>query len=565
MTRFLHTLCSLGLCSVLATSAALAEAPSYRGSGPIDPARLSQTVKVLASDAFEGRSPGSEGETKTVAYLVSRFKQLGLKPAGENGGWTQTVPLVRFQVAADPELSLGERRMVQGQDIYLTTQRPQNQIVLENAPLVFVGYGVTAPERGWDDFKGLDVRGKILLVLINDPDFEAAAGDSALDRFGGRAATYYARWTYKFEEAARRGAAGIILIHDTQGAGYGWSTVVAPHGETFDIARQDPAKDRTLVQGWIQQTVAKDVLQKAGFDLTALKASARQASFMPVELTGVTLTAKMGVSFNALNSHNVLARLPGKSRPRESIMFGAHWDAYGIGPADAAGQTVRAGAADDAIGVAGTLELARVFAKGPRPARSLVFAAWTAEERGLLGSEHYALHPTLPLETTVANLTMDVLQTAGPARDVVLVGAGQNSLEDDLAAAAARQGRTVTPDPRPERALFYRADHFSVAKRGVPVLLLMGLGGGADLVVGGREAGERWVSDYTARCYHQACDRWSQDWDLRGAAQDVALLYDIGRKLANSDQWPTWRSGSEFAAIRQTSAPLRATKPSGHR
>jgi Zn-dependent M28 family amino/carboxypeptidase len=533
----------------------------YQGSGPIDPAQMSETIKVMASEEFQGRNPGTAGETKTIAYLTKRFKDLGLEPGGEKGSWTQRVPLIRFQVSPTSTFSVstktGETALIQAEDLYLTSQRPTAKIAVDKAKMVFVGYGVSAPERGWDDFKGTDVRGKILLMLINDPDFEAKPSDGAFGKFSGLAATYYARWTYRFEEAARRGAAGLLIIHDTPGAGYGWSTVTAPGGESFDIVRADPIKERVLLQGWIQQGVAAQLFQQSGLDLQALKQQARQSDFKPVTLPGALFSAKLSHQFTGVESHNVLAKLTGKTRPLESIMFSAHWDAYGVGKPDAQGRTVRPGAADDAIGVAGTIELARAFAKGPRPDRTLVFAAWTAEERGLLGSETYGVHPTLPLETTVANLTMDVLQTAGPAKDVVLVGYGQNELEDDLAAAAAEQGRTITPDAKPERALFYRADHFSLAKRGVPVLLLMGMGGGADLVEGARAAGDRWVADYTANCYHQTCDVWKPDWDLRGAAQDVALFYEIGLRLANSGRWPTWHSGSEFKPIRDLSAAKR--------
>jgi Zn-dependent M28 family amino/carboxypeptidase len=533
----------------------------YQGSGPIDPAKLSETIKVMAAVDFQGRSPGTDGETKTVAYLIQRFKDLGLEPGGEKGGWTQRVPLIRFQVSPASTFNIstkaGETPLVQAKDIYLTSQRPTAEIAVDKAQMVFVGYGVSAPERGWDDFKGVDVRGKILIMLINDPDFEAKPADGAYGKFSGLAATYYARWTYKSEEAARRGAAGVLIIHDTPGAGFGWSTVTAPGGESFDIVRDDPIKERAPLQGWIQQEVAARLFQDSGLDLQALKQQARQSDFKPVTLPDARFSAKVSNQFTAVDSHNVLAKLTGKTRPLESIMFGAHWDAYGVGKADAQGRTVRPGAADDAIGVAGTIELARAFANGPRPDRTLVFAAWTAEERGHLGSETYAAHPTLPLETTVANLTMDVLQTAGPAKDVVLVGYGQNELEDDLAVAAAKQGRNITPDAKPERALFYRADHFSVAKRGVPVLLLMGLGGGADLIEGGRAAGDRWVADYTANCYHQTCDVWKPDWDLRGAAQDVALFYEVGLKLANSARWPQWHEGSEFKPVRDRSASQR--------
>jgi Zn-dependent M28 family amino/carboxypeptidase len=529
--------------------------------GPIDPARLSQIVKVLASDEFMGRAPGGPGEQKTLEYLIRQFQEAGLEPGGENGGWTQKVPLVRFQVETNATLRLSAggktTPLRQSQEVMVNTQRPVKRVKIDKAPLVFVGYGVSAAERGWDDFKGTDVRGKIAVFLINDPDFEAREGEAVRGKFGGRAATYYARWTYKFEEAARRGAIGALIVHETEGAAYGWSTVISSNGQSFDIVRAQPDKDKVLMQGWIQRDAAVALFARSGLDFEKLKAEARKASFKPVLLKGVSLSADYGLTHARADSHNVIGRLPGAQRPHESIMYAAHWDAFGLGPADASGDKVRHGAVDDALGVAGVIEIARAFQKGPRPARSIVFAAWTAEEPGLLGSEYYGAHPLQPLETMVANLTMDILQTAGPARDVVLVGHGQNELEDEFARAAARQGRTVTPDAKPERGLFYRADHFSLAKRGVPVLLLMGLGGGADLVNGGREAGDRWVADYTARCYHQPCDAWSADWDLRGAAQDVQLLYELGRELATSARWPQWKQASEFKAVREQSAAAR--------
>jgi Zn-dependent M28 family amino/carboxypeptidase len=276
-----------------------------------------------------------------------------------------------------------------------------------------------------------------------------------------------------------------------------------------------------------------------------------------VTLAGASLSADLAVTTEAAESHNVLAKITGTTHADESVMFGAHWDAYGIGQPDANGNRIRRGANDDALGIAGVLEIARAFKAEPKPQRTLVFAAWTGEERGLLGSETYALNPLYPLDKTVANFTIDILQTAGLSRDVVLIGAGQNSLAEDLAREAAKQKRHVTPDAHPERGLFYRADHFPLAKRGVPVLLMMGIGGGPDLVVGGRAAGERWVDDYTQRCYHKPCDAWSADWDLRGAAQDLALLYAMGRDLANSRRWPAWHAGTEFEQVRAESAARR--------
>lgn len=551
----LRSFAAVAVCALLA-GPALAQTQSV-----ISPDRLAEHVKVLASDAFAGRAPGGPGEPLTIDYLTSQFKALGLEPAGDKGGWTQDVPLIRFQTPTDAALTLtagGETRALrQAADVMVATQRPVARVTLDKVPLVFVGYGVTAPERGWDDFKGVDVKGKIVVFLINDPDFEAVAGDPVAGKFGGKAATYYARWTYKYEEAVRRGAIGALIVHETAGAAYPWSTVVASGGESFDVVRADPDKVKPLIQGWMQRDLAVDLFRRSGLDFEAEKARARTAAFTPVTLKGASLSADYAMKTERLLSRNVLAKLTGTTHPAESIMFAAHWDAFGIGPADATGDTVRHGAADDAIGVAGVIEIARAFTAGPRPQRSLVFAAWTGEERGLLGSEYYADHPSFPLATTVANFTLDVLQTAGPSRDVVLVGAGQNSLERDLARAAAKQGRVVTPDAHPERALFYRADHFSVAKRGVPVLLLMGIGGGPDLVEGGREAGDRWVTEYTTKCYHQPCDNWSPAWDLRGAAADVALIHDAAERLANSRDWPDWNDGSEFKAIRAQTADKR--------
>jgi len=541
-------------------AALMAAAPAL-AADRTDPARLSAITRELASDAYAGRAPGGPGEGLTVAYLEKAFRDLGLEPAGEGGSYTQAVPMVRTQLAPDGRYAVsgpkGEAVLASGRDISVISLLPVDRIAIEKAPMVFVGYGVTAPERGWDDFKGVDLKGKVAVFLINDPDFEAVAGDPVAGKFGGRAATYYARWTYKFEEAVRRGAVAALIVHQTEGAGYGWSTVLASAGEGYDVARRTPSAERLPLQGWLSAEAASRLFASAGLDLEALRRQARSSGFRPVDLRGLSFSASVGVSFSRFESRNVIARLPGRTRPDESIMIAAHWDAYGEGPPDAQGRRIRPGAVDDALGVAGVLEAARVLRAGRRPDRSVLFALWTAEERGLLGSEHFGAHPTIPLEKMAANLTLDVLQTAGPARDVVLVGAGQSELDDLLAAAARRQKRTVTPDARPERALFFRADHFSLARRGVPALLLMGLGGGADLVTGGRAAGDAWVTRYTDDCYHKTCDAWSPDWDLRGAAADVDLVIDMTRALARPATWPDWRPGSEFRDLRARTASAR--------
>jgi len=552
----------LSLAAALTALAFSASAQSAKQSAnPISPQRLSADVKVLADSKLAGRAPGGPGEAGTIAYLTSQFKAMGLKPAGDKGGWTQAVPLLRFELTGTPkfQLTVGgkSRALIANQDIKAWTQRPVSSVNVKDAPLVFVGYGVTAPERKWDDFKGVDLKGKIAVFLINDPDFEAQPGEPVAGKFGGKAATYYGRWIYKFEEAARQGALGAIIVHETAGAAYPWSTVVASNGDSYDIVQPDPAKVHPLLQGWIQRDLAVNLFKAAGLDFEKEKVRARAFGFRPVLLKGASLSADIGVKTTHILSHNVLAQIPGAKRPNESVMFAAHWDAFGIGPPDASGDPVRHGAIDDGMGVAGVLEIARAFAKGPKPDRTVAFGVWTAEERGLLGSEFYANHPKFPLATTAANFTMDVVQTAGPSRDMILVGSGHDNLEADLAKAAARQGRTITPDPHPEKALFYRADHFSVAKRGVPTALIMGMAAGPDLIDGGREAGDRWVNDYTSRCYHQVCDNWRPDLDLRGAAQDIELFYDVGRDLANSTRWPDWNADSEFRAIRDATKAQR--------
>ncbi|WP_306307468.1 M20/M25/M40 family metallo-hydrolase [Neokomagataea thailandica] len=449
----------------------------------------------------------------------------------------------------------GSRSLVQFKDLCLFTVHPENHQSLDHAQLVFVGYGVHAPERGWDDFKGVDLKGKIAVILINDPDFDASAGEAVAGKFGGRAMTYYGRWTYKYEEAAQRGAAAAIIVHDTPGASYPWATVIAPGAEEYALEDQGD-KEAPPIAGWIQGDAAAALFKSAGQDLTALRVKARSPDFRPVPLDGVSLTVDMPVAVSHLVSQNVIGKIVGKTRPNDSILVGAHWDAFGESQ-DAAGHTIiRRGANDDGAGIAAVLEVARAFVTGPRPDRTLVFAAWTGEERGLLGSSWYAAHPLFPIATTVANVTFDVLQTAGPARNAFIVGAGQDQLQDAFAAAAKMQGRTTSPEAEPERGAFYRADHLPFARLGVPVLPIMGMSGDYDLVNGGVAAGARWAAGYR-RCYHQPCDAWSQTWDLRGAAQDIAAAWAVVHHLAFSDTWPGWSAGSEFAAIRASSNASR--------
>jgi Zn-dependent M28 family amino/carboxypeptidase len=535
------------------------EIPPPRTPIRVDMARMSEITRTLASDEFQGRAPGTAGEVKTIPYLIDQFKAAGMEPAGENGGWTQTVPMIRTELRA-PSFSLrqgGQRvPLAFPDDVYFTTVRDTQAARIANAPIVFVGYGVHAPERGWDDYKGVDLKGKVALFLVNDPDFEAAPGEPAADKFGGKAMTFYGRWVYKYDEAARRGAIAALIVHETDAAGYGWNVVKSAGGVNYNIVLSKGALQPVLLQGWIQLPAAEALLKRAGYDFATLKRQARSPDFRPIDLHA-SLSANSAVELSRLTSHNVIGKINGSSYPNETVSYGGHWDAYGIGAPDAQGRTIRPGAADDALGLAAMLEVARLFKAAP-PRRTVLFAAWTGEERGLLGSEYYAQHPLFPMETMAANLTFDTLQWNGPVKDAVLVGRGQSELEAYMEEAARAQGRYVTPENHPERGLFYRADHFSFAKRGVPVLLDMALAGAYDMVDGGRPAGERWLDAFTATCYHQPCDAWAPSWDLRGAAQEAELFYAIGARLANSREWPQWNASSEFRQVRDKSARVRS-------
>ena len=546
---------------LLTAAALLIAAPAL--ADPADPhisaAALSAHIKEIASDAYEGRGPATPAEVKTLDYIVGEFKKEGLRPGGDShgrwGAWTQDVPLARFELKGPVTLSLTEAGAVvplaQGEQAVVQTLTPVDHVAIKDAPLVFVGYGVKAPERHWDDFKGVDLRGKIAVVLINDPDYEADLGG----RFDGKAMTYYGRWTYKYEEAARQGALGMLIIHETGPAAYGWQTVRNSNGNAqFDIVRPEPGKAHPLLQGWIQRDVAVEMFKKAGLDFEAAKKAAQREDFRPVALTGESFSADYAVDHSQIVTHNVLAISRGKSRPDETVFYTAHWDHLGIGAPDARGDRIYNGAIDNGTGVAALLELGRAFAQAPRTDRSVVLMVVTAEEKGLLGSAYYASHPIYPLAKTVADLNLDALDADGLARDVSTSGNGPLTLQDDLIAAAKAQGRYFTPDPSPEQGHFYRSDHFSFAKVGVPAL---SLASGQDLVNGGVAAGSAWKKDYVAHRYHQPADEWRADWDLSGQVADITLVYNRGRRLADSDEWPVWKAGSEFKAVRDATAAQR--------
>jgi Zn-dependent M28 family amino/carboxypeptidase len=544
------------------TLAACAGVPTDQGSPPgcchpvIEAARLAQHVQVLASDEFEGRGPATPAEQKTVDYIARQFADAGLQPGGPGGSWYQEVPLLQSDIAGTPNLSfsVGGQRvpLAQGEQIAVrASMQNVSRVTIQNAPLVFLGYGVLAKERNWDDFKGHDMRGKVGVVLINDPDFETGQGE-----FGGKAMTYYGRWTYKFEEAARQGMAGLLIVHETAPASYGWATVKNSNTNTmFDIVRPNPAEVHPPLEGWIQRDVAVDLFRRAGHDFEALKRLAQTRDFRPVPLGNATFSADYAVRQSNIRSKNVLGRLPGRTRPNETILYGGHWDHLGVGLPDATGDRIYNGAVDNATGIAAIIEIARTFAAGPRPERSVVFAAWTVEEKGLLGSEYYAANPIYPLATTVAGFNIDAWSPTGPARDVLVIGYGQSELEDRIARVLATRGRVVAPDQSPEAGYFYRSDHFPMAKRGVPMLYV---DSGSDLLNGGRAAGEAYDVAYRRDAYHQPADEYDPaTWNLEGMAQDAMVLFEVGHQLANSRDWPNYRTTSEFRPERDKTAAAR--------
>ncbi|HEY0505751.1 MAG TPA: M28 family metallopeptidase [Lysobacter sp.] len=544
----------------LSLSLALQPALAHKPAVPdVDPQRLSQDVKVLASDEFEGRGPATAGETKTIDYVVAQLKAAGVQPGGDmkdgKREWTQAVPLARSEIKGAPQLSVAVKgkaqALTQGEQIAVrAAQDGTTSIDISKAPLVFAGYGVNAPERGWDDFKGVDLKGKIAVVLINDPDFEGGEGD-----FGGKAMTYYGRWTYKYEEAARQGALGLLIVHETEPASYGWATVKNSNTNTmFDVVRDQPASVHPTLEGWIQRDYAVQLFKQAGLDFDALKAQAKTKAFKPVELKGATLSAKYDVDREIITSHNIVGRIDGAKRPDETVVYSAHWDHLGVGQPDAKGDRIYNGAVDNATGTAALIELGRAFAKAPKPDRSIVFLAVTAEEKGLLGSEYYASKPLYPLGKTVAVLNMDALDPHGPARNFTTSGSAKQELLDQLVAKAKTWNLAYVTDPKPEAGHFFRSDHFPFAKRGVPAI---SFGSGNDLMDGGLEAGKKMEDAYVADRYHQPADQWEADWTFLGMARDLQLLYSVGRDLADSDAWPNWDASSEFRAARDKTAADR--------
>lgn len=548
------------LACAVPVSAPAADKAAATGYVPsFDPARLSEAVKTLSSDLFEGRGPATAGETKTVAYVIAQMKEAGLQPGGDlrdgQRGWTQAVPLARAEITGTPSVSVAvggkTEALVQGEQIAIRAAMDGSKSVsISKAPLVFLGYGVNAPERKWNDFQGVDLHGKIGIVLINDPDFETGKGD-----FGGKAMTYYGRWTYKYEEAAKQGALGLLIVHETEPASYGWKTVKNSNTNTmFDIVREHPETVHPKLEAWIQRDFAVDLFKQAGLDFDQLKKQAQSRSFKPVALKDATFSADYPVDSEVITSQNVIGRVEGSERPDETVIYSAHWDHLGVGQPDAKGDRIYNGAVDNGTGTAALIELGRAFAKGPRPLRSVVFLNVTAEEKGLLGSEYYASKPVYPLATTVADINMDALDPNGPARNFTTSGSAKSELLDLLIADGKTFGLAYAPDPHPEAGHFFRSDHFPFAKRGVPSL---SFGSGNDLIKGGIGEGEAQHKAYNADRYHQPADEWQADWTFAGMSHDLGMLYKLGADLANSKRWPDWSRDSEFRATRDASSAKR--------
>ena len=511
-------------------------------------------TKTLSSDAFQGRSPGTKGEELTVAYIAEQFRKLGLKPGNADGTFVQKVPLVGITPAPAPLiLRKGgqEQRLAWKDDVVAWTKHVAPSAAIDNSDVVFVGYGVVAPEYDWDDYKGLDVTGKTLVMLVNDPPVQDPDNPAALDPkvFGGRAMTYYGRWTYKFEMAASKGAAGVLLVHETESAGYPFSVVQAKVFEQFDLVTPDRNMKRAAIEAWITVDKARDLLRLGGQDFGTLKSQASTREFRPVPL-GVKASMTITNTLRTIDSKNVVARLDGRDPKLKSeyVLYSAHWDHMGVGAA-VNGDTIYNGAKDNAVGVAGLLDIARAFTKLPvPPKRSVVFLAVTAEEQGLLGSAYYTVAPIYPLARTAANINIDGLNVAGRTRDLTLVGSGASDLDDYARDAAGEQGRIVRPDLEPEQGFYYRSDHFNFAKQGVPAL---DPDEGFEYLGKPKAFGERVRREWNERDYHQPSDIVRPDWDLTGAREDLKVYFAVGYRVAEAEAMPEWKPGSEFKAKRE--------------
>ena len=553
-------LTSLALVSVLALTAACQKDASPNVAVDALPqvevpalseATMKDVTRELSLDSYEGRAPGSVGEEKTIALLIAKFKAAGLQP-GNNGSWTQDVPLIEITAKNVSALSVADKSgkamsFAYGSEFVIGSYRETPKTDIKQSDMVFVGHGIVAPEKGWNDYAGVDVKGKTVVVMVNDPDFE---NDGLDGPFGGKAMTYYGRWTYKFEEAARQGAAAVLIIHDTAPAAYGWNVVNSSWtGAQFLAQSKDGGKSQTQANGWIQKSVAQEIFAAAGQDLDKQMAAAKQKGFTAVPLN-LTASVNFDNEISKKASKNVVGVLKGAKRPDEYVLYTAHWDHLGKCTAAADGDDICNGAVDNATGTAALVALAEGFTKAGAPDRSVVFLAVTAEESGLLGSKYYAENPVFPLSQTVGGVNMDAFSMSGPAKKLTVIGKGKSQLDSYLDAAAKAEGRTPEAEPTPEKGFYYRSDHFSFAKLGVPMVYFEG---GDDLVTGGKAAAAAAAEDYEKNRYHAPGDEFDESWDWSGVMSDLKLYYRVGRMLAMTDAWPNWNDGDEFRAVRDKS------------
>ena len=510
---------------------------------------LAWRIQTLASDEFEGRAPSTPGGIAASQWIADEMASAGLEPGGEDGTYFQRVPLVEGTMnieASSFDISINGEPMglTYLDDVVYGSRRIQPVGIIENSDMVFVGYGIIAPEYDWNDYEGLDVEGRTVVMLINDPGF--ASGDP--DLFNGNAMTYYGRWTYKYEEAARQGAAGVIIIHETEAASYGWNVVSGSwSGPQFDLQRPEGSMPFAAAESWITNERGRELFAATGLDFDALVEAAHQPGFEPVEIPGAQLNATLTMDHSFLDSRNVAGVVRGTTRPDEYVLYMAHWDHIGMRASDDPdADVIYNGAVDNGTGTSSILEIGQAFAANPAE-RSVIIVAVTAEESGLLGSEYYATDPLIPFSQTVGGLNMDGMLPTGPTSDIVVIGYGASELEDHLAVVAATQDRTLSPDPNPEAGYFYRSDHISLAKRGVPMIYADT--GSVSVELGAGHV-EELAAAYRALAYHGPEDEFDYDWDFDGLARDATLLYMLGERIANTDEWPNWYEGNEFRALR---------------
>ena len=539
----------------LAAATALTACTAAETSVPVEkPAIATETdlvrrISRLASDEFEGRAPGTKGGIAASQYIADEMKAAGLKPMGENGTYFQSVELTSATVNEGSTLTIsnGSTPLVeadQSANSVFWTKRLDETVTVDDSEMVFVGYGTVAPEYGWNDYAGVDVKGKTVVMLVNDPGF--ATGDDSL--FKGQSMTYYGRWTYKYEEAARQGAAAVLIVHETKPASYGWDVVSGSWtGEQFDLVRPDRGASRAAIEGWLHLDTAKSVFEAAGLDLEDMKDKAKTKGFKPVPMGDLRLSSSLKQTVKTTTSRNVAGGVIGSENPDEYVLYMAHWDHLGKKDGEPGEDHIYNGAVDNATGTAAIIEIGEAFVQQGQPKRSAIFVAVTAEESGLLGSAYYAEAPLVPLSQTVAGINIDAIQPVGETKDIIVVGHGASELEDRLKDVLDPRGMYIVPDTKPEAGYYYRSDHISLAKKGVPMLYA---DSGIDHLIKGTAYGEKFGEEYTRDRYHKPADEFDNSWDVSGIRNTTEILFELGYGMANSQDWPNWYAGTEFRALR---------------